>query len=181
VVVTSANSGEGRTTAAVNLATGIAETGCRVLLIDGNRGKQALHEIFDAPDTTGFFQAVAMQDGLTAPVFASDVRNLFVMPAGPFNNALLDVAALRKVLDDVRETYDVILIDAPPVLGHADARWFSRVCDGVVLVHDPRISPARDAQAALARLQTDGIHVFGTLLNQWAPDGALVRANGTGE
>jgi polysaccharide biosynthesis transport protein len=168
VVITSANPGEGRTTAAVNLATGIAETGCRVLLVDGNRNRQALHEIFDAPDTTGFFQAIALQDGLTAPVFASDVNNLFVMPAGPFNNAMLDVASLRKVLEDLRQTYDVILIDAPPVLGHADARWFSRVCDGAVLVHDPRITAARDAEAALARLRQDRIHVFGTVLNQWS-------------
>jgi capsular exopolysaccharide synthesis family protein len=168
VVVTSAHSGEGRTTAAVNLATAIAETGCRVLLIDANRGKQALHEIFDAPDTTGFFQALVQRDGLTAPVFAAGVPNLFIMPAGPYKDAMLDVASLRKVLDDLKDTYDVILVDAPPVLGHADARWLSRVCDGCVVVHDPRITTFHDAQTALDRLRTDRVHVFGTLLNQWS-------------
>ena len=176
VVVTSANPGEGCTTAAVSLATGIAETGCRVLLIDANRGRQAMHEIFDAPDTTGFFQALALEDGLTAPVFASDVTNLFVMPAGPFKNSMIDVGSLRKVLSDLKDTYDVIIIDAPPVLGHADARWLARAADGCVMVHDPRITTFRDAQSALSRLQTDRVHVFGTVLNQWS-EAVPVRVN----
>ena len=173
VVVSSANAGEGRTTAAVNLASCIAETGCRVLLIDANRRGQALHEIFATPAGNGFFQALAQQDGLSTPVFATDAPNLFVMPAGPYKDCMLDVGSLRKVLADLKDTYDVILIDAPPVLGHSDARWLARACDGVVVVHDPRITQTKEVESTLARLQMDRIHVFGTLLNQWAENGAV--------
>lgn len=175
VAVTSANSGEGRTTAAVSIATAMAETGCRILLIDANRQSPSLHEIFGTPSDSGFFSAIAAEDGLSTPVFATDVTNLYVMPAGPAKDKMLDVGSLRKVMADLRDTYDVIVIDAPPVLGHSDARWLARATDGAVLIHNPQVTPARDMEAAVSRLYSDRIHILGSVLNQWHEQPSLAN------
>ncbi|BDC49330.1 hypothetical protein F183_A16460 [Bryobacterales bacterium F-183] len=175
VAVTSANFGEGRTTAAVSIATAMAETGCRILLIDANRQSPSLHEIFGTPADSGFFSAIAAEDGLSTPVFATDVTNLYVMPAGPAKDKMLDVGSLRKVMADLRDTYDVIVIDAPPVLGHSDARWLARATDGAVLIHNPQVSSARDMEAAVSRLYSDRIHILGSVLNQWHEQPSLAN------
>jgi len=167
VTVTSTHPNEGRSTAAVSLAVAIAETGCRVLLVDANRRAASLHQIFDQPNDSGFFDALEMRDAMSAPVYRTEVPGLHVLPAGPAGDGMIEVGSLRAVLAGLRGSFDVVVIDAPPVLGHPDARWLARASDGVVFVHNPAVAQARELETAVARMQSDRIEVFGTILNKW--------------
>jgi receptor protein-tyrosine kinase len=177
LVITSASPQEGKSTVVSNLGLALAEIGHRVLLIDADMRRPRLHQIFDVPNTFGLSDVLHETTPLLEYPEASLARHtqlpdLDLLPAGPARATLprlLHSARVKDLFMRLRNTYDTILVDSPPVLNVPDARSLSRAADAVILVvraHETQ----QDAVYAAARcFLEDGRLVLGTILNGWNP------------
>jgi capsular exopolysaccharide synthesis family protein len=175
IVLTSANSGEGKTTVASNLALALAEIGWPVLLIDGDLRRGRLHEIFHVSNSWGLSDLLEGRDlpeNGAGTVIGTSYRNLYLLPAGsgaPNISALLHSPRTLKFLNRMRQEYHTVIIDTPPMLHMPDARVLGRLADGVILVVRSAQTAREAAAAASQRLMDDGSRVLGTVLNEWDP------------
>ncbi len=177
LVVTSANPGEGKTTVITNLAIALAEVSQRVLLIDGDLRKPRLHDIFQLPNDEGFADVLrnnqSAHDGSAANlIHETPVPRLSVLPSGRCQVAatnLLYSRHLPELLERFANEFDMILIDAPPMLQIPDARVLGRMADAMIMVVRANKTTRDAAQAVRQRLAEDGTPLLGTILNDWNP------------
>ncbi len=175
IIVTSAEAGAGKTTVTSNLGVATAETGRRVLLIDADFRRPRLNHIFDLPNTTGLTDLLKVNTPidmmpLKSLVHATKVPGLSLMTSGPATDSpstLLYSPRLVEFLGRMRREFDVVLIDAPPMLQFADARVMARYCDGVVLVLRAGQTKWEAAMLACQRFEEDSTRILGTILNSW--------------
>jgi succinoglycan biosynthesis transport protein ExoP len=177
ILFTSPAPGDGKTTIIANLAIALAQCQRRVLLIDGDLKRPRLHKLFGVSMRPGFSDL--LQDSLFGELQADpmienplSIPNLHLLPSGPTvvpSAPLLSGGRLPRLVARFRSAYDIVLVDAPPVLQGPDARLLGRLADGVILVVRSRKTTHQDAVAALQRLMTDRIPVAGTILNDWNP------------
>ncbi len=173
ILVTSPSPAEGKTTVASNLGMALAETGRNVLLVDGDFRRPRLHHVFELPNNWGLTSLLAeganMQDVVG---MSTTFPGLSVLPSGPPPESIsktLYSPALRQFFNLVRTRFDIILIDAPPILEVADARVLGEFADGAVLVLRAGSTDRADALEAAQHLQEDGTLLLGTVLNDWKP------------
>ena len=135
-VITSPERGDGKTTVAANLARTVAQAGRRVVLVDADLRRPALHAHFAQPGEPGLRDV--LEGTRTADVIRpTDVPNLFLIPAGaPSDRAgqLLEAADWPGILKKLRAEFDVVLVDGPPVLDVSDPLVLAAPSDGVLLV-----------------------------------------------
>jgi capsular exopolysaccharide synthesis family protein len=138
IQLTSCTPREGKSTATMNLAIAVAQRGERTLLIDADLKKPVVHQTFGVPRRPGLTDVLTGNRPFAECVqTAEGVEHLDVIPAGPAvpNPAdLLDSAAMEELIAKALETYAVVLIDSPPLMGMADAFVLARKVDGVCLV-----------------------------------------------
>ena len=174
LAVTSASPAEGKTMLSTTLAIVLAETGRRVLLIDGDMRRPRLHEIFRIPNATGFADLLrsSRDPGVfSASLVKTEIPGLCVLPSGPDSASaanLLQSDRPAEVLRRMRQQFDAVVIDTPP-LSVADPRILGRLADGVVLVIRANQTLPEVAFAASRQLLDDGASVIGTILNSWNP------------
>jgi polysaccharide biosynthesis transport protein len=184
LVVTSAGPGEGKSTVVSNLAIAMAEVGQRVLLIDADMRRPRQHEIFALDNKrglSGLLHERAVLNGdrsLGGLIRETEVPGLFLLTSGPGIFAatnLLYSSHMSEVLNYVREAFDTVLIDTPPMLQISDARVLGRMADKVIMVIQAGQTTRDVAVAACKRFDEDGTSVLGTILNNWNPE---LAANG---
>ncbi len=184
IVLSSANPKEGKTTVSSNLAIALAEANHRVLLIDGDLRRPRLHQIFELDNKHGLADILSHPGPLNGRglppglIQETGVPNLFMLPCGsPVSvTALIYSKQLPELIRCARAEYDMVLIDAPPMLQMADARVFGRNSDGVILVIRAHQTTRDAARLARQRLAEDGIRLLGTVLNDWNPRRTTVYA-----
>ncbi|HET7312386.1 MAG TPA: polysaccharide biosynthesis tyrosine autokinase [Mycobacteriales bacterium] len=158
LVVTSADDGEGKTTTAANLAMALAQDGQRVALVDADLRKAGLTKLLGAKGRPGLSDVINGTASLDDVVV--DFRDLFpFVPAGvlPANPAeMVGSAEMIKVLQDLSEVADVVLIDAPPALAVTDAVVLSALVDGTLLV--VRHGHSDKGHVANAARRLHGVH-----------------------
>ena len=175
IMVTSAFRDEGKSTTVSNLGLGLAEINQKILLIDADMRKPRLHHLFDLTNSWGLTDllreksllAVSPLGALARP---TQVANLWVLPSGPGTlsiSNLLYSERMSQLLQRLREEFDTILIDTPPMLMMSDARILGRLADGAILVIRAGQTTRDAALIAKQRLVDDGIPVIGTILNRW--------------
>jgi receptor protein-tyrosine kinase len=177
IVFTSASASEGKTTTVTNLGIALAESGRKILLIDADRRRPHLHDIFKRPNGWGFsdFLLETTPVDLLDPArlfMATEVPGLFVLPGGSDRSCvpnLVGNSRAAELLELARQQFDAILIDTPPMLALSDARGLGRMADGVALVIRAERTPEHIVFAATERLRQDGTKVLGTILNNWNP------------
>jgi capsular exopolysaccharide synthesis family protein len=176
IVVTSACAGEGKTTTVTNLGIALAESGKRVLLIDADRRRPHLHEIFRRSNAFGFSDFLLQDSGsmrdLAATISPTEVPRLDILPGGSDRSCvphLVDNIRVAQLLAWLRQHYDTILIDTPPMMALSDARGLARMADGVALVIRAGMTPEHVLMAVTERLRDDGARVLGGVLNNWKP------------
>jgi capsular exopolysaccharide synthesis family protein len=167
LLVTSPLPEDGRTTIALNLAAAIAQGGRTVLIVDANFRQPAIRKLFpDCPDG-GLSSALVGQ--MNWPDLVREVRpRLYVMPAGvmPPNPAeLLGSDEMRKILSEMVERYDQVLIDGAPCLVVTDSPILSTLVDGVVLTVRAGANTYGIVQRARDTLRRVGAHIVGVALN----------------
>ncbi|SDK42805.1 capsular exopolysaccharide family [Cryobacterium psychrotolerans] len=175
-VVTSSVPGEGKSTTTANLAIALAETGARVALIDGDLRLPRLAEYL------GIEGGVGLTDVLIGRAELADVLQkwgrgkLFVLPSGrvpPNPSELLGSAAMARLLASLTEQFDIVLIDAPPLLLVTDAAVLSKLCGGALMVVASGRTKRNELAAAVKALERVGSRLVGvviTMLPTKGPD-----------
>ncbi|MGH9646594.1 MAG: tyrosine-protein kinase family protein, partial [Bryobacteraceae bacterium] len=179
LVVTSPGPGEGKTTISANLAMAMAEAGKKVLVVDMDLRRPKLHSMFNVPNERGFTDLVRGDDlplRITEnhPAIASTAyRRISVLSSGHIEiNDIGEVFHSPRVpglLRQLRECFDVVIIDTPPMLQFSESRLAASFADGVLLVLRSGRTDRDSAMAAREQLAHDGIELLGTILNDWDP------------
>jgi len=186
IVVTSPCPGDGKTTVACNLSIAVAEIGRKVLLVDGDLRRPRLHKVFGSENHWGLSDVLRGDGSLESVpishlVHPTDVAGLYVLPGGscgvtPSN--LFYSPRMSTFLRRLRGEFDMILIDAPPMIHLADARVLGHLADGVILVIRAGQTTTESALFARQRFAEDGTRVLGTILNSWDPKSSTASYGG---
>jgi capsular exopolysaccharide synthesis family protein len=174
VQVTSPSPGEGKTMVAVNLAVAFAQSGDRVVLVGGDLRRPHMEEVLDVPLTPGLTAVLIGDVTLPQAIQTADgVPNLSVLPAGyppPNPSELLSGERARRLIDVLGQTYDVVVIDCPPVLPVTDSLVLARMADTTLLVTSAGRTSKRSLTRAVELLRQVDAPLAGTVLNSLSPD-----------
>lgn len=169
LLVTSSQPEEGRTVVAVNLATAVAQSGRRVLLIDANLRRPGLQRVFlNGTHGSGLSQILVNRATLDEAVCATEIPNLFVLHAGasPPNPAeLLGGPLFSDLMSEALRRYDDIIIDGPPVLLANDAVLLAEKVDGTILVCRAGVAERAVVVRACRELWRTSARIIGGVLN----------------
>jgi succinoglycan biosynthesis transport protein ExoP len=173
VMVTSAVQGEGKTTLAGHLATSLARSGRRTLLLDCDLRRPAAHQLFEVDLQPGFSEVLLEETGLAAAIRQTPLDGLSVMPAGQWDRTVLQALArdgVDKIFAQLAQEFDVIIIDSHPVLEATDALLIGQHADAVVfsLVRD--VSQMPPVYAAGQQLTSVGVRILGAVMNGMNPE-----------
>lgn len=171
-VVSSAVAGEGKSAVSANLANALATAGKHVLAVSADLRSPALHEYFQRPNDDGLLQVLTGEESLEQAVRVISARG------GKRNGqlellasaeriadaaALFQSPAMNQLLDEARSRYDVVVVDAPPLLATADATVLAKLADAVVLVARLGVLTRNEAARALKVLHVAGIVPVGVV------------------
>lgn len=169
ILVTSPGPGDGKSTVSTNLGVVMAQAKSRVLMIDCDLRKPVLHKYFELDNRCGLTNLLVQDLKLEAGTFATEVEGLFVIPSGPIPpnpSELLGSSRMIELLEKVVDRYDVVLLDAPPIIAVTDAVLLAPMVDNVFLVlraGESRVDMAREARD---RLLKAGARSVGVVLNE---------------
>ena len=169
LVVTSAGPGEGKSMFSSNLSVSLAQAGQRVLHIDADMRRPRVHEIFEASQEPGLSNLLVGDCKPSEAVRKTAVQNLWILPAGmiPPNPAeLLGSKRCTDYFTTLREHFDWVVIDSPPVLAVADASVLSNAATGVIFVVGADQTSRQTAKAAIEQLHSVGARLIGAVLNR---------------
>ena len=169
ILITSAMPQEGKTVVSSNLAMSFAMKGEKTLLIDADLRRGRLHRLFGAHNKPGLSDVLRERRPIEEAFRSTNHENLTLMTCGKHLNSaseLLDSPSFNKLIEELREKYQRIIIDTPPVLGLAETSIIQRVCDGILFVIWSDFTPIRNVKASIQSLQTNGAKFAGFVLNR---------------
>jgi capsular exopolysaccharide synthesis family protein len=169
VLVTSTQPQEGKTVVTANLALALAQTGQRVLLIDADMRKPRQHELFKVTQDPGLSSLLVGKTKASDAVRKTGMNNLWLMPAGPNppNPAeLLGSTRFKELLKTLREHFDWMVIDSPPVMAVTDASVIGHLTTGVVFVIGSEQVARNSARSAVEQLLGSRATILGGILNR---------------
>lgn len=166
VAITSAVPGEGKTTTAMGLARAVAAAGGRVLLIDADARRRASSRQFADGVELGLDEVLAGQATLEQAIVKDSMSDACLLPQRLDSTgiSLVESPRLAELIEQVRERYDLVILDTPPVLPVDEARVIASMADGVVFLVRWRKTPAKAASVALRRLYDVHAEVLGAAL-----------------
>ncbi len=170
LTVTSCAPGEGKSTFAVHLATCFALDGHRVVVVDCDFRRPTQHRNFaDLVNDRGVSSVLNQTTPLADAVQATPLDNLFVLTSGPLPSnpgRVVESLRLRQVVQELARTYEMVIVDAPPLLAVSDAVSLSRASRGTLLVVESERTTRRMLSDARARLEAGGVEPIGAVLNK---------------
>jgi tyrosine-protein kinase len=169
ILITSPRSGDGKSLVAINLATALAESGQRVLLIDGDLRRPTLHEKLSLPNGSGLSSAFLIGGDHVDSVMQELKERLFVLTSGPpppNPSALLASEEMQTIVTRTVESFDRVIIDSPPLEGLSDASILMRHVDGVLLVTNTGRTRTEMLNEAAAHIERSGVPLLGVVLNR---------------
>ena len=166
-VVTSPTANNGKTINSINLAVSFAQMGKRTLLIDADMRNPTIHRMFSISVKNGLSEILA---GLTDNISVSktDVENLSVLTAGkiPPNPAeLLSSARMDKLLEFVKEHYDCVFIDTPPINLVTDSTIFAQKVTGYIVIVKTNTTNTHDVKTTVTNIEQIDGNILGFILN----------------
>lgn len=168
LMVTSASPREGKSTTAINLAVVTAQSGKKTLIVDTDMRRPRLHTSFDRSNAIGISTLVVGESTTSDVIQFTGVEGLDLITCGPVppNPAeLLHTERFAALLQELRERYDRVIFDTPPVRAVTDPLVLSSMVDGVVLVIHANMTTSPSAQLAKRRIEDVGGRIFGAVLN----------------
>lgn len=172
IVVTSSVAKEGKSTVSANLAAAMAQLGKRVLLVDADMQNPIQHNLWGVNNAKGLSDIIVGQVEFEAVVSAG-MLSLDVLSAGaitPNPLFLLDSRKMETLIEEFKNTYDFVIIDAPSLMMRADALALGKMADGVLLVARPGVLTSSDANAAKEALARSAQNVLGVVVNGLIPE-----------
>jgi succinoglycan biosynthesis transport protein ExoP len=167
ILVTSAVPSEGKTVTAINTAISLTQAGSRVVLIDADMRKPRIHAALSLDAAVGLSSFLSGGAALREVIYECQVPNLFVVPCGiiPPNPSELTLSnSFRRLLETLREYFDYVIIDTPPLNSVSDARILATICDGVMVVIKSGATSRSQVRHALEHL-SEPTRVVGVVLN----------------
>ena len=164
ICITAATSGEGTSEVAANPAIALSKNNNKVLLVDGNLRNPVQHVAFNVQNK-GLTNAVIMDEDLT--IHRNIIPHLDVLTAGEIvehPSEVVDSSKLSTIWEYIRDEYDVVIIDTPPVLDVTDAVVLAEKSDGVMLVVKNEVTIPKDLIEAKKRLTQVGIPLLGSIV-----------------
>ncbi|MEM5681268.1 CpsD/CapB family tyrosine-protein kinase [Bacillus paranthracis] len=168
LMVTSANPSEGKTTTTANMAVVFAQQGKKVLLIDADMRKPAMHQMFQVDNIFGLTNVLTHSERLEKCVQTTSVDNLYFLACGPIppNPAeLLGSKSMQELLAQAYSMYDLVIFDLPPILAVTDAQIMANVCDASILVVRSESTEKESAAKAKGLLESAKGKLLGVVLN----------------
>ena len=168
LLITSANSGTGKSAFTMMLGKSLAQAGKKVLMIDSDFHKMSLTKQFELSGKSGLMESLSGKSTNKRHVFPTETSGLSIMPAGKRadDGAVFEQTAngaFKAFIGQLRKQYNIILLDSPPILPVADAAILSGQVDGTIMVERELISRRSNIIDALARLDSAGGRVLGTV------------------
>lgn len=166
--VTSSMRGEGKSTTSINLAYVLAEKGSKVLLIDGDLRIPSIAKKMELEGSVGLTDLL-MGKGASVSDFQSPLlKNWFILPSGnipPNPSELLGSRRMEAVLQELKEAFDYIIIDLPPVNIVSDALSISSLITGMILVIREDYTEKKELEHCFRQLKLSNVNVLGCVMN----------------
>jgi len=168
VVVVSAGAGEGKSITVVNLATVFAQAGQRVLVVDSDLRRPTLHKLLHVSNNIGLTNYLLKQNKLEEIILPTSVPMLDFMASGKLPStsmSILGSAQMKEMVAELKQRYDFIFFDSPPILGVSDASVLASEVDMVIQVIQYRRYPQPMSIRAKQLIEKVGGNLIGILLN----------------
>lgn len=168
ITVVSGGAGEGKSTTLVNLAYICAQGGYTTLMIDADLRRPRLHTFFDINNAVGLTNYLTTELMLEDVILQTPVDNLYFMPSGilPADAAgILNSRRMSELIQDVKQRFDLVLVDSPPILGVSDASVLASEVDLTMIVVQHRKLPRNMLMRVKQAVENVGGHVIGVVLN----------------
>ena len=170
ILITSCYPNEGKSDIALSLAQELGSIGKKVLLLDADIRKTAYVGRLEVQDEVkGLSQLLSGQAGLQDIIYNTNFPNMDIIfggPSAPNPSGLLSENIFKILIKELKDYYNYILIDTPPIGTVIDAAVIGRCCDGAVFLIQPGNVRYRDAQKAFAQLEKSGCRILGAVLNK---------------
>ena len=170
ILVTSCYPNEGKSDIALSLAQELGSIGKKVLLLDADIRKTAyVGRLEVQEEVKGLSQLLSGQAGLQDIIYNTNFPNMDIIfggPSAPNPSGLLSENIFKILIKELKDYYNYILIDTPPIGTVIDAAVIGRCCDGAVFLIQPGNVRYRDAQKAFAQLEKSGCRILGAVLNK---------------
>ncbi|MFA6117507.1 MAG: polysaccharide biosynthesis tyrosine autokinase [Sphingomonas sp.] len=172
LLVTSSQSGEGKSTTSFAIAADLAKLDKRVVLVDVDLRRPSLHRVLGTRNGIGLSSLLTRQARVDQAIQATSIANLMFIASGPIPPSpteLLGSPSMRELLEKLGEEFDVVVLDGPPVLGLADAPILSALVEGTIFVVESSRGHRGATKAAVRRLQSAHSHLLGGVLTKFDP------------
>jgi succinoglycan biosynthesis transport protein ExoP len=169
VLLTSASPAEGKSTVAAHLAATHAGQHKRTLLIDGDLRRPSVHRLFQVPNSVGLsnvlLKQIAWQDAVAR---MDDPKDLDILPAGPSTRRASDLigTGLAELIEEATREYDLVVLDAPPLLGFAEPLQMATAVDGVIVVARAGDTSRKALSSVIGTLARLRANLVGVVLNE---------------
>ena len=173
--VTSSMQNEGKSTVMANLAVSFANLDKKVLIMEGDLRNPSVHRMFNISNIKGLTDILLQNKVFADCVHCTDVKNLHVLTCGaipPNPSEMLSSKKIRDFIESLREYYDYIFIDAPPIGIVTDAGIISTYTDGCIFVVGAGEADIEMAKVSKERLEKVGANILGVVLNKFEASGA---------
>jgi polysaccharide biosynthesis transport protein len=173
LLVTSASPAEGKSTTAAHLALAHAEQGKRTLLIDGDLRRPSAHRKFGFNPTAGLSSVLLREvEWRQVLVRIEAAPNLDILPAGPPSRRASDLisSGMDQLIEEMAQEYDLVIIDAPPLLGFAEPLQMATRADGVLIVARAGETKRKAIGSVIGSLRRLNVNVVGLVLNEVKKD-----------
>ncbi|MBB4824903.1 capsular exopolysaccharide synthesis family protein [Sporosarcina luteola] len=170
LLVTSSSVGEGKSTISANMAIAFAQEGKKVLLVDADLRKPTVHYTFNQFISPGLTNILLGDWHVEDVVKESGVDRLQLITCGPIPSnpvELLSSTSMDKFLAEMKDKFEIVLFDAPPLLSIADAQILSAKCDGTIIVVSSGKTEKKNLKKVKEALQHSKAHVVGAVLNHY--------------
>ena len=169
VLLTSASPSEGKSTVAAHLAATHAGQNKRTLLIDGDLRRPSVHRLYQVPNDVGLSNVLLQQlSWRDAIIRIEHPQGLDILPAGPSTRRASDLigASLAEIIEQATREYDLVVLDAPPLLGFAEPLQMATAVDGVIVVARAGDTSRKALSSVIGTLSRLRANLVGVVLNE---------------
>jgi tyrosine-protein kinase Etk/Wzc len=169
ILITSPEPSEGKSTVSANLAVAFAQAGQKTLIIDADLRRPRVHENFNLDREVGLTTLLVGEASMEEVIKQTGIDNLYAITCGPIppNPAeLLESERMREVLEELKQKFDIIIVDSPLVMGMADSVILSSICDGTLIVTRYNVTSRSALNQARRMLENVKANILGAVLNE---------------
>jgi len=176
-LITSSNPKEGKTLTVANLGISFSQIGLKVLLVDTDLRRPALHELFGKMNQAGLTHVIAGEFGWEA-IINTGVNNLSLLPSGPTPwdpGRMFESERLKELIEKLSNRFDLIILDSAPLLVKSDATILGRYVDGIIHIAEAGKTTRRAITEAVEILKKSNLRLLGVVLNKYGKKKAYYR------